>query len=363
MRRKTRQLKQVALESMTLAVEVFNRPSPIARTSGVMLPLQHALEMLFKAIVYEHRRTLFAKGSRITYSFAECLGILRSDVDVLGEHEAIVAASIDSHRDAVQHHGSAMTEELLYIDAASGLRLFDELLHRVFTQRLANHRTFASRMLPIAANPPRELHLLVSGDLAHIRALLQPGHRRRAEALALLRPYVMSDRAATDPHDVLQPTENELNGIARRVTVEDDWGGIFPGLARLALEIDEGLTYGVRITKEKSAPPVRLIGVDDADAARAVGVVEIDLLKRFPFGINEIAEHATVNRYNTQAIVYLLGLRSKSKCFREITVGKVTQGRYSHDALRAVREAIAAERVEEAREAYRKRPHPKQPAA
>jgi hypothetical protein len=57
-KRKSRQLKHVALESLTFAIEVFNRPSPIARVSDVLLRLQHALEMLFKATVCERRGTL-----------------------------------------------------------------------------------------------------------------------------------------------------------------------------------------------------------------------------------------------------------------------------------------------------------------
>ena len=202
MKRKTRQLNRVALESLTLAVEVFNRPSTTARTSGVLLQLQHALEMLFKAIVFEKRGTLYPKDGRITFSFAACLGILRSEAGLLDEQEAIVAATVDSHRDAVQHHGALLRDELLYVDAASGLRLFDELLCRAFGVRLADHPEFAARMLPISATPPRELHLLVTTDLEHIRDLLGPGRRRHAEALAFLRPYVMSDRVATNAHEI-----------------------------------------------------------------------------------------------------------------------------------------------------------------
>jgi len=361
MKRKTRQLKQVALESLTLAVEVFNRPTAVARTSGVMLPLQHALEMLFKAIVHEHRGTLYAKGAPITYTFKECLGILKSGVCVIDEHEAIAAGTIDSHRDAVQHHGSLMHEELLYVDAASGLRLFDDLLQRAFGTQLASHPEFASRMLPISVHPPRELHLMVSSDLAHVGELLQPRRHRRAEALALLRPYVMSDRVATDPEAALQPTEKELDGVARQLAQESDWSRMFPGLARLSLEVEEGAVYGIRITKEVGAPPVRLITPDDPEADRAVGVIEIDILKRFPFGIDDLAKHAAVNRYNAQAVVHLLGLRDNPKCFRQVSLGKVAQGRYSHEALRLVRQALEGDRLDEARAAYSARR--KQPAA
>lgn len=76
----------------------------------------------------------------------------------LNESEAIVAATIDAHRGGVQHQGADVTEERLYLDAASGLRLFDELLFRVFGERLADHPT-GRMLLPISASPPRELHV------------------------------------------------------------------------------------------------------------------------------------------------------------------------------------------------------------
>lgn len=46
MKRRTRLLNSAATESLTLAVEVFNGPSPTARTQGVLLNLQHSFEML-----------------------------------------------------------------------------------------------------------------------------------------------------------------------------------------------------------------------------------------------------------------------------------------------------------------------------
>jgi len=50
------------MESLTLAVEVFNRPSPTARTQGVLLHLQHAFEMLLKAAIWEERGRIQPKG-------------------------------------------------------------------------------------------------------------------------------------------------------------------------------------------------------------------------------------------------------------------------------------------------------------
>jgi hypothetical protein len=100
-----------------------------------------------------------------------------------------------------------------------------------------------------------------------------------------------------------------------------------------------------------------------ADAEQAVGVLEIDVPKRFPFGIDDVATHTQKNRYEIQAIIYLLGPRGEPKCFRTITVGKVAQGRHSHEALKRVREALAAGRLDEAREAYKTRPKQSAPMA
>jgi hypothetical protein len=164
MKRRTRLLKTTAMESLALAVEVFNRPSPTARTQGVLLHLQHAFEMLLKAAIWEERGRIQPKGGGHSYSLRDCLGIVRG-MGLISEDEAVVAATIAGHRDAVQHQGAAVTEERLYLDAASGLRLFDDLLYRCFETRLADYPDFANRMLPIAAKPPQELHLLTGSDI------------------------------------------------------------------------------------------------------------------------------------------------------------------------------------------------------
>lgn len=233
------------MESLTLAVEVFNRPSATARTQGVLLNLRASFEMLLKAVVWEDRGRIEPKGGGESYSLRYCLRIVRG-MGKLSEDEEIVAATIAGHRDAVQHQGAAVTDERLYLDAASGLRLFDDLLHRYFAERLADHPEFANRMLPVSANPPREMHLLTSSDVQHVRELLKPPRRRHAEALALLRTLVVSEQVALDPTaDLTHPTERQLEHVAKKLQETDDWTTVLPGLARLSLEQDEGANYGV----------------------------------------------------------------------------------------------------------------------
>jgi hypothetical protein len=359
-KRRTRKLRTTALESLTLAVEVFNRPSPTARTQGVLLNLQHAFEMLFKAVIWEDRRTIQDKGSGHAYSFKTCLGIVRA-MGHLDESEAIVAATIDAHRDGVQHQGADVTEERLYLDAASGLRLFDELLFRVFGERLADHPMFAGRMLPISANPPRELHVLTSNDIERIRSLLKPGQRRHAEANALLRTLMVSEQVATDPMgDVAQPTESQVERFARRVQKERDWSKLLPGLAKLSLEEDEGLTYNLRIVKKGDAAGMRVVKPGEPGAEEAMTALKYNELDRYPFylsasagGAQNLCEQTGLNQYAVRALIHLLGVRDDEASFKVFPMGSQDHPRYSHKALKAIREARDAGRVAEAKEALR----------
>lgn len=353
MKRRTRKLRDTGVESLTLAVEMFNRPSPVARTQGVLLNLQHAFEMLFKALIWEDRRRIQPPGSGKSFSFKKCLGILGS-MGLLSEDEKITAATIDAQRDSVQHQGADVTEERLYVAAMSGLRLFDELLHRGFGERLAESPDFAGRMLPISANPPRELHVLTSSDIDHVRDLLKPSKHQRAEAYAFLRTLLVSEQAANDPMaDIEQPTEGALDRIAKQLQDADDWTTVFPGLARLSLAEDADVTYKLRIVKRgEDAAPVRIVKPGEGGAEDAASILSYNLQDQYPFTLKALAEKSGINRYEGQALVHLLGIKGREETFKEFKVDKVTFAHYSQAALREVRDAVTTGRVEEARAAY-----------
>ena len=353
MKRRTRLLKTTAMESMTLAVEVFNRPSATARTQGVLLNLQHSFEMLLKAVVWEDRGRIQPKGGGESYSLRYCLRIVRG-MGKLSEDEAIVAATIAGHRDAVQHQGAAVTDERLYLDAASGLRLFDDLLHRCFSERLADHPEFANRMLPVTASPPREMHLLTSSDVQHVRDLLKPPKRRHAEALALLRTLVVSEQVAIDPAaEPTHPTERQLERVARKLQEAEDWTKVLPGLAKLTLEQDEGMTYNLRIVKDKAAAPVRVVRAGDDGAEDAISILKVSELEYWCYYLKDLASEAGITRYEAEALVHLLDVKSDRESFRMFEMGKQWHARYSGRALHLIREAKAAGRVDEAKAALR----------
>jgi hypothetical protein len=54
----SRELRCRALESLTLARELFNRPAECFRADGVLILLHHAFEMLLKAAIYKVRGRL-----------------------------------------------------------------------------------------------------------------------------------------------------------------------------------------------------------------------------------------------------------------------------------------------------------------
>lgn len=346
-------LKATGMESLTLSVEVFNRPSPTARTQGVLLNLQHAFEMLLKAAIWEERGRIQPRGGGQSHSLRECVGIVRA-MGKLSDDEAVTVATIAGQRDAVQHQGAAVTDERLYVDAASGLRVFDDLLYCCFGERLVDQPEFAHRMLPITANPPRELHLLTSADVERIRDLLQPPRRRHAEALALLRTLVVSEQVAQSPTaEVQHPTEGQLERVARQIQQGSAWETVLPGLARLSLEHDEGQTYNLRIVKHRDAPGVRVVRPGEAGAEDAASIMKVSELEHWRFYLKDLASQAGITRYEAEALVHLLAIKEDAESYRAMRMGKQLHQRYSGRALRLIREAKNAGRIEEASVALR----------
>lgn len=160
-----------------------------------------------------------------------------------------------------KHYGAELREQLLYVDALGGVTLFRDVLLRAFDEALGEQSAFSGRTLPVTTQPPTEFQALVSGDFAYVKELIAPGHRRRAEALTILRPYVLGDRAVSDGKDLQQPTDIELNALAGRLAGGESRDVVLPGLARLAFDDSSSLTYELRITKSPGAAPIWLVAL------------------------------------------------------------------------------------------------------
>jgi len=56
MKIKTKQFLERAINSLLLSIELFNRPYESGRTESVLINLDHAFEMLMKAVIYDKTR-------------------------------------------------------------------------------------------------------------------------------------------------------------------------------------------------------------------------------------------------------------------------------------------------------------------
>ncbi len=128
--RYTRSFKRNAINSLILAIELFNRPNDCCRTESVLFYLQHAFEMLLKAAIYQNRRTIHEPKSNWTYRFDKCLGIARSELGILTEDTANALTIVDRFRDCAMHYLLDMSEESLYLQAQAAITIFDELLQK-----------------------------------------------------------------------------------------------------------------------------------------------------------------------------------------------------------------------------------------
>lgn len=81
--------RAAATESMTLAVELFNRPSPVARHHAVVMMAAHSFEMLLKALIFQERGSVREPGTEDSFGLQRCIDVA-DDLRVLTAEERVV---------------------------------------------------------------------------------------------------------------------------------------------------------------------------------------------------------------------------------------------------------------------------------
>jgi len=195
-KRDVSELKGRAINSLMLSVELFNRPHDQGRAEGVLILLHHAFEMLLKAIIKDKTGTVHAKGEKYSYGFDKCLEVTQNIIKVLSIDERATLSILDAHRDTAIHYYQEVSEDLLYLQAQAGVTLFDDLLNRVFNERLAD--CIPGRVLPVSTRPPKDFKVLIDSELSQVDQLLQAGSRKGIQAAARLRPILAFAMATRD---------------------------------------------------------------------------------------------------------------------------------------------------------------------
>lgn len=334
LRNEARALKRKAISSMRAAMTAFNSPDDDGRVTTVLLRLQHSFEMLIKAALVQDRVRVFDAETGRSIGFARCVHEARSAPRLkLTTEEAGTLRTIDALRDEEQHWYTIIDEGLLYLHTRAAVTLFDDLLHRSFTERLADHLPL--RVLPVGSEPPQDFQTLVDREYANIAALLTPRRHGRAEAAARLRTLLaMEAHVEPDTRVSTKDVRQVLTGVHAGKTREQ----VFPRLSQVAAAVaGEGLTVEVRFVK-KDGLPVQLVKDNEPVDAAAIRVV--DLQRKFHRSATDLAAAVGLTPPRAAALRVHLGIDLDEDCRHVFDFGSQKPVRYSDNAYTRMRDAL-----------------------
>jgi len=337
MKKEARILRAKAVESLILSIELFNRPSDSGRTHGVLIFLDHAFEMLFKATILHRGGRIREARAKQTIGFDTAVrkGLSDAKLKFLTDNQALTVQMINSLRDAAQHHILDISERHLYIQAQAGLSLFRDVFKAVFGEEL--HTSMPARVLPLSTIPPTDLAALFDNETKEIKKLLAPGVRRHTEAEAKLRSLAIVEKSFNG--EKVQPSVGELKHLAKEVASgKKVWNEIFPGVATVTLTTNGyGPSIDLRITK--TGMPVHLVK-EGTPGATVVAVKRVDELGFYNLGRDDLAKKVGLSGPKTTAVIRFLNLQNDTDCYKHVAVGNTHFDRYSPKAITVIQEAL-----------------------
>ena len=351
MRRESRHLLTKAVDSLTLSVDLYNRPSDRGRFDSVLILMDHAFEMFLKAAIIQRGGKIIKKGENQTITFKECLGKASSETGVqfLTADQELQLRALNSLRDAAQHYLLDLSEQHFYMHVQAGFTLFRDLYRSVFGNEL--NSLLPSRVLPISTTPPTDILTVFKNEAEEIQRLLRPGRRRRVEARAKLRGLAIVNRAIHGEDQ--QPTDDELDECGDSVANGTEWSEVFPGVATIQVTATgTGPSLDLRISKKGEGIPTHLVA-EGTPGATVVAVHKVDALGFYNLGRDQVASHLGLSGPKTTALIWYFNLKDDEEYFRRVTIGQVSFDRYSQKAIARLREEIKTLDISEAWAAYR----------
>lgn len=338
--RKTKQYVETAVGSLTLAIELFNRPSPTGREYATVMMAAHAFEMLLKAAIYEQRKKVKFSGSDRSFDLGKCVTVAETSLGVIDDGDRVVLLALKEDRDTATHDVIVMSDDVLWLHLRSAVTIFRKVLLSLTSQDLTD--VMPGRVLPVSATPPTDVGLVVGKEVEQIAELLRPGKRRNVEARARLLPLMSLDRAArgeTEP-----PTEAEISRTLLALKSSPDWTSAFPGVVGLKLvgssrSSDQVQEISLKIDPKRGEVPVR----PAHEGEEAAAYREVDTFDRYSLKLSRLGEKLGLTRHQAYAVVHHLDLKSDPACYRCNTTSKgniVWQG-LSNRALERARDALA----------------------
>jgi hypothetical protein len=350
LKRESKELKKRAVSGLILAIEFFNRPSEHGRADAVLMFLHYAFEMLLKAAIMQHRGTIHEKGSANSFPFRKCLNISKSDILIASDAETRFLGALSDLRDCSMHHYQTLSEDLLYQQVQRGVLLFDELLHRVFSERLAD--SLPNRVLPVSIRPPMDVRVLMDKEYSSIRDMLKPGMRRRADVAARVRPLLILE--ANLSGDGGQPTTREVSETISTIVAQKDWSRVFPGVGSFTIAPNgSGTPYSIRMTKNEGLGVHKF--ADDEPLEEIFGYRDMDYRSKWPFNETELIKRTRIGQHELRAIIYFLNVKDDDELYKEFKIDSYLFKHYSAQAVELLKQARCTIDMDEARKRYRSR--------
>lgn len=344
MKKEAKHLFQKAIDSLTLSIELFNRPNDCGRVHGVLIFMDHSFEMLLKAAIIDKGGKIKNKGAKDTIGFSACIRKAYSDATIkfLSEVEVLTLQSLNGLRDAAQHYTLEMSEQYLYFQAQAGLTLFRDITKNVFEIDLKTE--LPVRVLPLSTTPPMDIHAFFSTEVSEIKKLLAPNGRKKLEATEKLRALAIMENSIQGNES--QPSDIELKTLTNKLIKGSAWNQIFPGVSTLSFtQKGYGPSLDLRITKSDGVPVT--VVPEGTRGAAVVAIKRVNELDYYNLTMTDLCNKTKVGQNKLLAAIKEIKIQENGDAFKAIKMGSQTHKRYSPLALDILKKELPKMDIEE----------------
>lgn len=344
MKKEAKHLYQKAINSLTLSIELFNRPNDCGRVHGVLIFLDHSFEMLLKASIINKGGKIKERGAKETIGFSNCVrkGFSDASLKFLNETEVLTLQAINGLRDAAQHYTLEMSEQYLYFQAQAGLTLFRDIVKRVFGIDLKTE--LPVRVLPLSTTPPMDIQAFFSTEVADIKKLLVPKSRKKLEATEKLRALAIMENSIQGNES--QPSDAELKLLQTSLAKGSTWNQIFPSVSTLSFtQNGYGPSLDLRITKNEGVAVT--VVPEGTPGAGVIAIKRVNELDYYSLTLTDLCAKTKVGSNKLLAAIRELKIQQNVEAFKEIKMGSQIHKRYSPLALDILKKELPKMDIED----------------
>lgn len=344
MKKEAKHLYQKAIDSLTLSIELFNRPNDCGRVHGVLIFMDHSFEMLLKAAIIDKGGKIKDKGAKETIGFSACIrkGYSDAEIKFLNEEEVLTLQSLNGLRDAAQHYTLEMSEQHLYFQAQAGLTLFRDITKNAFNIDLKTE--LPVRVLPLSTTPPMDIHAFFNTEISDIKNLLTPNGRKRLEATEKLRSLAIMENSIQGNES--QPSDVELRTLTNKLIEGATWDQIFPGVSTLSFtQNGYGPSLDLRITKKEGI--AMTVVPEGSPGAAVVAIRRVNELDYYNLTTKDLCTKTNVGQNKLLAAIKELKIQENADAFKAIKMSSQTHKRYSPLALDILKKELPKMDIED----------------